>query len=268
MNSLIVLNWNTSDLLIGMYESAYRNANEPLKTIIVDNGSTDKEFVKLQEYFGKNCKESRIDVSKDIFFVYRMSDHDVIIKKLETNIGFAAGNNVGLKFIDEDKNVFFINSDIVIDENDWDLKFEKMFENKKVGIVGCAYHPLVWSKDGRFKIQPMSQVPVQSESVQGAFFAIPVEMLKRVKARDNCYFDENFKYAHYEETDLCFRVMGFDLECWWVPCKHLHLHDKSATKSNGYRLNDEIKNINDFKANSEKNRLLLFKKHQCFFEAK
>jgi hypothetical protein len=50
--------------------------------------------------------------------------------------------------------------------------------------------------------------------------------------------------------------------------KHEHLHNQSSTKKNGYKLSEEIKNINDFKANSEKNRLLLIQKHSDFFNSK
>jgi GT2 family glycosyltransferase len=131
-----------------------------------------------------------------------------------------------------------------------------------------AYHPLKWSKDGKFQIQKISNVPVESESVQGAFFSIPFEILQTIKSKDGFWFDENFKFAHYEETDLCFRVIDLGYKCYWFPLLHKHLHDSSATKKNGYNLSDEIKNIDDFKKNSEKNRQLLYNKHLIFFRTK
>jgi len=54
----------------------------------------------------------------------------------------------------------------------------------------------------------------------------------------------------------------------WFPLEHEHLHNSSATKKNGYNLCDEIKNINEFKANTEKNKQLLRLKHKDFFESK
>lgn len=248
MNTLIVLNWNTTQLLIGMYKSAKENAIDKFQTIIVDNGSRESELNNLNTFFE--------------------SEEDVIIERLPKNIGFAAGNNVGLNLIKECDNVFFINSDIVIEEKKWDVRLTEHFKNDKVAITGSAYHPLCWSKDGRFKIQPISNIPIQSESVQGAFFSIPFHFLEDIKKRDGFWFDENFKFAHYEETDLQFRLMSLGLKCFWVPVKHTHLHLKSSTKSNGYKLCDEIQNEQQFKANSERNRQLLYKKHESFFKAK
>lgn len=251
MNSSIILNWNTTDLLIGMYESAVKLASKEMQFIIIDNGSRENEVHKLEKYF--------------------VDKTNVKIKKLPQNIGFAAGNNVALEMVEDTCDlVFFINSDIVIQEEAWDKKFEEVLENFKVDnvkIAGSAYHPLTWSRDARFKIQPLISFPVLSESVQGAFFAIPYKILKEQKEIDGHFFDEEFRFAHYEETDLQFRIMK-RYKCVWFPCRHVHLHDKSSTKSNGYNLCKEIKNINDFKQNSERNRQRLLTKHKEFFEKK
>jgi len=270
MNAVITLNWNTTDLLIGMFESAIKNSFEIFKTIIVDNGSEEKEFDKLKKYFEEKQKEfkeknSYIDFKEDMY-EFRNKQFDVVIKRLPKNLGFSAGNNIALDLIKEKVDlVFFINSDIVVNEKDWDIKFKEIFNSDKTGVVGCAYHPLIWSSDGRFKIQPIVDKPVESESVQGAFFSIPFNLLQKLKADQGCYFDEKFKFAHYEETDLCFRIMNLGYKCFWIPIRHEHLHNKSATKSNGYKLSEEIFDVNSFKSNSEKNRQYLFEKHKDFF---
>lgn len=247
MNTIISLNWNTTDLLINMFESACATACRQFKTVIVDNGSRKEEHEKLVNYFSEK--------------------QDVVLKSLHKNVGFAAGNNIGLSLIKKSDLVFFINSDIVIEESGWDLKYEILFK-ENVGIIGCAYHPIKWNKLGRFQIQEKTDCPLESESVQGAFFSIPFNLLLEVQKKDGFLFDENFKFAHYEETDLQFRIMKMGYKCIWFPLLHTHLHSKSATKSNGYKLSDEIQNEQQFKANSEKNRQLLYNKHIDFFRKK
>jgi hypothetical protein len=138
-----------------------------------------------------------------------------------------------------------------------------MLDQPNVGVVGCAYHPLVWDKNGCFRTLPKPNQPVESESVQGAFFGIKKAVLDKVGG-----FDENFKFAHYEETDLCFRVMKLGLKCIWFPLEHEHDFTKSATIMHGYKLCDEIQNKNEFRVNSEKNRKLLLEKHKEFFNKK
>lgn len=273
MNVLIVLNWNTTDLLINMFESACKNSSLQFKTIIVDNGSIDSEFEKLKNYFKNKLnlynEKNLFENYKDNIYGFKNKDFNVELKRLPKNIGFAAGNNVALDLLECDYElVFFVNSDIIIDEVKWDNKFNDVFLNKEVGVSGCAYHPLKWSSEGRFLIQKISETAIESESVQGAFFSIPFKLLKELKNKDNFIFDEKFKFAHYEETDLCFRIMNIGYKCIWFPLKHQHLHEKSSTKKNGYKLSEEIKNVDDFKSNSERNRLYLFEKHKEFFNRK
>jgi len=228
-----------------MYESAKKLAKDKFNTIIVDNGSTKEEYEKLLKYNFEDTK----------------------IVRSENNLGFAAGNNLALENICSDCYIVFINSDIIISEQNWDEKYKETLDIDNVGVVGCAYHPLYWSRDGRFKILPLSDSIVESESVQGAFFGIKKVLLDVMKDNDGCYFDENFRFAHYEETDLCFRIMKF-AKCMWMPLKHIHDHHHSSTKKNGFKLNSEIQNEQQFKANSERNRQLLLRKHAEWFASK
>ena len=158
--------------------------------------------------------------------------------------------------------MFFINSDIIIEQKDWDIEACKLLDNEKIGIVGLAYHPLHWDKTGHFHIQQKSDVPVLSESVQGAFFGVKDTLFNQLIRDDNSIFDENFKFAQYEETDLCFRVRKMNYQIYWLNVAHVHDHARSATKQHNYHLNDEIKNIDDFKKNTERNRILFVEKHK------
>jgi GT2 family glycosyltransferase len=276
MNSIIILNWNTTDLLINLFNSIVENSSNKINITILDNGSREEQYEKLLSFFSDYfcCQECasifsylsyRESALKKIVF-FKEEKIELQILRISENIGFGAGNNLALNFIDDSKNVIFINSDILIQEKDWDKKFDEALNG--VEIVGCAYHPLRWSADARFKILPKSNKPVESQSVQGAFFAIRKEILDLMYKEDGCWFDEEFKFAQYEETDLQFRILKKGYKCIWMPCAHLHLHEKSATKSNGYNLCKDIKNINEFKNNAEKNRLRLLEKHREYLNGK
>jgi GT2 family glycosyltransferase len=250
MISIISLNWNTTNMMIRLYESLIKTTKNEFNLIIVDNGSRKEELEKLDEYF--------------------IEMKNVFIESLPENIGFAAGNNHGLGLVDviKEKYIFFINSDIIVEENEWDIKLIEVLKREDVGIVGCAYHPLKWTKDARFQIQPIPEIPVESESVQGAFFGIKTEITEELIENGQPIFDEEFKFAHYEETDLQFRIIQLGYKCFFVPCKHIHDHNKSATKCNGYKLNSEIQNEQQFKMNSERNRQRLLEKHKEWFNKK
>lgn len=257
---LLSLNWNTAKLMKQMMASAIKFKETPDQDFyihIVDNGSNNNEA---------------LTITKDYFEIKNKNDEtNFSIQPLSENIGFSAGNNVGLREIEamnpeEDDLVVFINSDIEITEQGWDTKFIKIFEDRKVGVAGCAYHPLVWSRDGRFKIQPIPKEPVESEGVQGAFFAVPWGVLRLIK-RNDMWFQESYKLAQYEEIDMMLTIIDeLYLKCIYFPLKHLHHHNNSATKANGYKLSKDIQNINDFKANAERNRRLLMKNHPKRFD--
>ena len=74
--------------------------------------------------------------------------------------------------------------------------------------------------------------------------------------------------AHYEETDLQIRIMKKGYKVVWTPIKHIHDHARSATKSNGYNLNENIKNQAEFNTHSNRNKQNLFNKHKDWFENK
>jgi O-antigen biosynthesis protein len=245
MISIVTLNWNTTAMTIRLYESLKKYTKDNFCFYVLDNGSEQQQY-------------------KQLFDILTQNEFLINITRSEKNLGFAAGNNVICKNIRrfDHGHVFFINSDIIIEEQDWDLKMIEILNQENTGITGCAYHPLIWDANGNFHIQPLSNIPVKSQSVQGAFFGVHKDLFDKLIDNDNFIFDENFKYAQYEETDLCFRIRKKGYNVMWQPIKHVHDHNNSSTKKNGYHLNDEIKNITDFKNNSEKNKKLLVEKHK------
>lgn len=242
MISIVVLNWNTTKMLVRLYETIKKFTSSDYEVIVLDNGSRIEELKALNEYFKSEQKVKIIEEPK--------------------NLGFAAGNNKALLFVSRESDfIVFINSDIYIQEDKWDEKFKECFKDHSVAICGAAYHPLSWDKNGNFHIQPLASHPVESESVQGAFFALRYNIALEIGLP---IFDEAFKFAQYEETDLCFRVRKLGYKVMWIPVSHIHDHNNSSTKKNGYHLSDEIKNIDDFKKNAENNKKLLLKKHGDF----
>lgn len=244
--SIVILNWNTTDLLQRLICSLVTTTCLSYRIIIHDNGSCKSEYSKLIQIVSE----------------YK----NINLFKSDINLGFAAGNNQALThLLYDDQYIVFINSDIIVKQKNWDIGFLDYLQQENVGIVGCAYHPLTWDRLGNFFIHP-SSVATESQTVQGAFFATKKTILDQLFATDGFYFDEGFKYAHYEEADLQLRIMKLGYKCWWLPIDHIHDHNNSATKKNGYHLNNEIMGVEDFKANSLKNRQYLLKKHPDYFK--
>lgn len=114
--SIIIVNYNTKDLLKNCISSIINNTKTVTYEIIVsDNGSTDGSLEML-----------------------RTSFPGVIIIDNKKNLGFGAANNKA-KEISQGKYIFYLNSDTIL-QNDALYYFKSYFENnldKKIGCLGC-----------------------------------------------------------------------------------------------------------------------------------
>lgn len=93
--SIIILNWNGKDDSVECLESLYRNDYPFFRIILVDNASDDGIVEYVEEHFP-----------------------NVTIIKNEQNLGFAEGNNVGIRYALEQQNpdyVLLLNNDTVVD---------------------------------------------------------------------------------------------------------------------------------------------------------
>lgn len=112
--SIIIINYNSFELISDLLESFYSFSNSyTYQIIIVDNGSSDDSLVKLKSRFN------------DITFIEN-----------NANLGFGAANNIGLKKADG-KYVLFLNNDTLFLENSI-MKIINFLESKKnPTLVGC-----------------------------------------------------------------------------------------------------------------------------------
>ena len=148
---------------------------------------------------------------------------DIILSSTRRNLGFAGGNNVGIRYaLDHEADyVLLLNNDTVA-QNDFIGPLLKVAENdEEVGIVGgkINYHDApdrVWFGGGRMSLwraggyhMGFNQIDdprafrgtVNASFVTGCLMLIKKEVLERVGLFDEDYF------AYLEDLDFCYRVM-------------------------------------------------------------
>lgn len=112
----VILNFNTEKESIECIKSIRKNiCGEECQIVLVDNASS--EGIKRIE----------------------MQYPDVHIIKNKNNLGFAKGNNIGYKFAKEDLEAEFIvvlNSDTLIEQDDFIIKIKQLYEKTKFSILG------------------------------------------------------------------------------------------------------------------------------------
>lgn len=114
--SIIVVSWNTKELLINCIESIISYAKDiDYELIVVDNASTDGSL----EYL-----ENRL-----------IGSNQTLIKN-DSNTGFAFANNQGFA-ISKGKYIALVNSDIKVHENAIQNLLKTLNHNPKIGAISC-----------------------------------------------------------------------------------------------------------------------------------
>ena len=92
--SIIILSFNTKEVLINCLQSVYKQTNGiNFEVIVVDNASTDGSAQAAKKLFPQ-----------------------ITLKINDTNLGFSAGNNKGIQ-ISQGRYVVLLNSDTLLTEN-------------------------------------------------------------------------------------------------------------------------------------------------------
>lgn len=113
---VIVVNWNTKDLLRKCLRSIYsHSAGMDLKFIVVDNGSYDGSVEMVKGEFP-----------------------DIALIENENNLGFAKANNQAFKLVRRDHYVLLINTDIIFKKDSVRKMIDFLSSHSEVGAVGPA----------------------------------------------------------------------------------------------------------------------------------
>ena len=111
--SIIIVNWNTRDLLRDCLQSIMQQTSQPYEIIVVDNASADGSAEMVQAEF----------------------PGAILIKNTE-NSGFAAANNQGLR-IARGRTVLLLNPDTIVLDHVIDRMLVWLDHHAEVGCVGC-----------------------------------------------------------------------------------------------------------------------------------
>src|SRR3989338_4426903 len=119
--SIIILNYNVKDLLLNCLESIFKNkkSNDKWQIIVIDNASEDgsvKAVKQLASHIG--------------------SGNTVEIVENKENLGFSAGNNVGVKKAKAPV-ILFLNPDTVVIENAIQKTYKYLMSNPDIGALTC-----------------------------------------------------------------------------------------------------------------------------------
>jgi GT2 family glycosyltransferase len=232
--SIIIVNWNTRDLLENCLRSIQRSRGRHfLQTIVVDNNSGDGSREMVSRLFP-----------------------EVVLLNSGGNLGFARANNVGLPHATASL-VLFLNPDTEVTELGLAKMIECMKADWSIGALGCKIRNLSGSIQQlgvqRFP-SPMGELlkmlcisertqprlgrffpyhdPEKSGEVKKLFGACL--LVRRVVLERVGSFDDRF-FMYCEDVDLCQRILKGGWRLYYLSdAEILHLGGSASSKASSY----------------------------------
>lgn len=218
--SVITVNYNGYKDTCELIDSIPFSDN--MEVIVVDNASTNDEASSiLQKY------------------------PIITVLRSEKNLGFAGGNNLGIKAA-KGKYLFLVNNDTIFKDFRADALIARLESSPQIGMV-CPKIRFAW---GNNPIQfagytPLSPITIRNQSIgfgeedngqydtphqtpyaHGAAMMVKREVIEKVGLMPECYF------LYYEELDWSMMITRAGYEIWYEPSCTIYHKESQSTGQN------------------------------------
>ena len=224
LTSIIIVNYNFGKILENCISSILKTQNCNFEIILVDNASTDNSH--------KTCKEKY---------------PDIILVENDENLGYAEGNNIGIKNSKGDY-IVILNPDTVVEPN-WlenlhqsynkygdgfyQPKIMKLDDKTKIENTGYMVSLYFYSYQRGFNEQDNGQYDEFSTIgyASGACFFTSKKILEKIGNFDP------YLFAYYDEINLIWRAAQIGIKSYYVPTSTIyHQLGESFKKINKKRI--------------------------------
>lgn len=236
--SIIILNYNVKDLLLKCLESIFKNKRKEdnWQIILVDNASEDgslEAVEKLRSHIG--------------------SGNSIEIVENKENLGFSAGNNVGIKYA-KAPIILFLNPDTVVVNEAISKSLNYLRSNPDIGALTCRVElpdgrldyschrgfPTPWNSfcyfSGLAKLFPSSpifagytatyldiKIPHKVDCITGAFMMVRIMAGEQIGWWDKDYFFNG------EDIEFCYSLKEKGWDTFFYPeAKIIHYKGSSS----------------------------------------
>jgi len=249
--SVIIVNWNTKEMLAQCLRSVYETKKEcGLQVIVVDNGSSDGSAQMIREGFPQ-----------------------VTLIQNSENFGHARANNQGIKASASDL-ILLLNSDCVVLEGSIAAMVALMRQNPSIGALSaqslnpdrtlqypCRRFPTLatvllddtclgwWFPNNRPMYRYRYRDWAQDDFRQVEQPPLTCLMVRRKVFERIGFFDESF-FLYFNDPDFCFRMTRAGFESFYTPDARV-IHYGGAS----------IRNFSDAAYNWQAGRIRYYAKH-------
>ncbi len=225
--AILLLNWNgyqdTLECLDSLRNLTYPNFN----IILCDNGSSDNSIQHFEQWANAHAVPYSRLVRQDAESTTHRVQEKLIIIENHSNLGFAGGNNVGLRFAlaQPFKYVWLLNTDTTAKPDALTKLVAEVEANSKIGMCGSTllyYHApdtiqtLGGGSINRYTGEPqhigafqkLQQSISQAEVLKRMDYVMGASMLVTRKFLEEIGLMEERYFLYYEEIDWAERAKG------------------------------------------------------------
>ena len=253
--TIIIVSWNTSDLLRDCLASVYANPPDcEFDLWVVDNASSDNSVDVVQQQFPQ-----------------------VNLLINESNIGFAEANNQAIE-ASQSTYVLLLNPDTIAQPESISSLVKFMEQHPEAGAAGSRllnpdqslqpschpqptlarefwrmFHLDLLHPYGSYKMELWNtDVPHDVDIIQGASLILRREVIDRIGFLDATYF------MYSEEVDLCYRMQQAGWRLYWVPQSRVIHYGGQSTRQIAEKMFLEL----------YRGKVIFFRKHYGTWSAK
>jgi hypothetical protein len=265
--AIIILNWNGWWDTIECLESVFRITYPNYQVIVVDNGSSNDSVEKIKAWAeGKqevltpesthplyylshppvikpipcirySVKEAEIggnpELEKEIFNLSQTTNYKpLILIQTGTNLGFAGGSNVGIKYVlakHDFDSIILLNNDVVIAHDAVSILVNARLKYGDESIFGGRIYyysdpEKIWYDGGHFyewlgrtvhinmgKRDIRDVADREVNFITFCYVLIPTKILKEIGLLDERYF------MYVEDLDYCYRIWKRGFKLYHIP---------------------------------------------------
>lgn len=253
--AIILVNWKSFDVTSDCLESLKQLKYPNYQVILIDNGSQDGSVEK-----------------------FRTHHPHIVLLPSETNLGFAGGNNIGLRYAQAQPfdYAIMLNNDTFVEPDFLTLLIDYMETHPEVGAIQPRIHfndnrNLLWNggayfnpwtgftyTDGENQLPKKRHLQLKEiDWISGCAFLVRTHMLDRTGLLNEDFF------MYSEDVDLSFRIRKLRYQLIYHPASVIYhiagVSNKSTTRGKEGYVNHMVHYYN------QRNRLWIIKKYTPWY---
>ena len=252
--AVILVNWKKYNLTSKCIDSLKKSNYKNFKIILVDNEYSEKSLIDL-----------------------RNKHKELIVFKEKNNLGFAGGNNIGIRYaLENDYDyIMLLNNDTEVKENFILPLVERIEKDHFLGavqplILNFSNKSIIWNAGGKLnkflgltltrlnnnKLNSSIVFDDYTDWISGCCILIKSEILTKVGLLDEKFFN------YYEDVDWSLRMKNLGYDLGFVKESIIYHHGSSSSKNKKTKEGVISSKIHYFNI---RNHILLLKKHKNLF---